>query len=97
VTTSRPPGSSLEYLGEPRLDLAVLRLDEIEVDRQRFDLGKRRLAGGRRQDEWMPLATTSRCASSEIMNCANSLAAFGLRAPLMIAVGDTTMNVPSLG
>jgi hypothetical protein len=31
------------------------------------------------------------------MNCANSLPALGLRAPLITAVGDDTMKTPSLG
>ena len=47
--------------------------------------------------EWMPDSTMIFCACADTMNWANSFAAFGLRAPLITAVGDETMNVPSAG
>src|SRR3954462_6383289 len=45
---------------------------------------------------WTPPSAIIFCASGEIMNWANSFAAFGLRAPLMIAVGEDTMKTPLL-
>jgi hypothetical protein len=49
------------------------------------------------REEWTPPSAIIFCAGGEIMNCANSLAALGWRAPLMIAVNDDTMNTPSVG
>ena len=46
---------------------------------------------------WMPEAAMIFCAAGEIMNRANSFAAFGLFASLRIAVGEDTMNAPSVG
>jgi hypothetical protein len=47
--------------------------------------------------EWIPESTMIFCASGVTMNWANSRAAFGLFAALMMAVGEETMNVPSVG
>ena len=76
-------------------------LDAVEVDRhdrdRAFSAGWPLGGAISARDEWMALSAIIRCATVEIMNCANSLAAFGFFASLIIATGEQTANAPSVG
>ena len=67
--------------------------DEIEVYWYELDVPSAPavLGGGgatSMREEWMPPAAIICCAAGGIMNCANSLAAFGLLASLMNGGGE---------